>query len=367
GSGLVTLAIAGLVLTNRLEVWHLYGLLTISSFLNAFQFPAFSSSVTLLVKREDLGRAAGMSQLGPAISMVLAPMIAPVLLATLGLFGIMVIDAVTFVFAVGTLLVVRIPRPKKSEAAPPEKTSLLQDAAFGWTYIRARSGLLGLLFLLAGGNLVLGFLQVLLVPIALERWSPHILGLILGAAAAGTVAGGLIMSVWRGPRRRVHWILGLLLFQGLVLIVGAPVHSAFALGVVVFVYMLQVPIIAALSQAIWQTTVEPDLQGRVFAVRRMMALIAKPLAFAVAGPLSDHVFEPLLMADGPLAPTLGPLIGVGNGRGTALFAMGLGLLLALAVARAYFYKPLRELQAVEPESLPDIEPLDPPRQLGAEA
>ncbi|MEM6797685.1 MAG: MFS transporter, partial [Acidobacteriota bacterium] len=130
---------------------------------------------------------------------------------------------------------------------------------------------------------------------------------------------------------------------------------------------LQVPIISALSQAIWQTAVEPDLQGRVFAVRRMVALMSRPLAFAVAGPISDHLFEPLLMPDGPLAPTLGPMIGVGSGRGTALFAMGLGLLLAFAVVRASLYRPLRELEVEAPEAPPVAEPRDPPRQLGAEA
>jgi len=85
-----------------------------------------------------------------------------------------------------------------------------------------------------------------------------------------------------------------------------------------FGLMFVIPIINGSSQAIWQNKVAPDVRSRVIAVRRMIAWSMMPLAYILAGPLADKVFEPLLMADGALANSLGTLIGVGPGRGTGL-------------------------------------------------
>ncbi|MFO8150791.1 MAG: hypothetical protein R6T93_10875, partial [Trueperaceae bacterium] len=69
------------------------------------------------------------------------------------------------------------------------------------------------------------------------------------------------------------------------------------------------------SQAIWQNKTAPDVQGRVFAVRRMIAWSSMPLAYLVAGPLADHVFGPLLDEGGALVGSVGRIIGTGEGRG----------------------------------------------------
>jgi len=105
--------------------------------------------------------------------------------------------------------------------------------------------------------------------------------------------------------------------------------------------MLFMPVLNGSSQALWQSKTAPDIQGRVFAVRRMFAWVAQPLAIILAGPLVDGVFQPLMAEGGRLAPTVGRLIGVGPGRGTGLLLIVLGIFVFVMSIVAYTYPRLR--------------------------
>lgn len=352
GSGCTTLVLALLLWEGRLELWHIYLLLAVSSSFNAFQFPAFSAATTLLVPERHLGRASGMTQMGSGIAEIVAPALAGALVVTLGPQGVLFIDVATFLFAVTTLLIVRIPRPAPSIEGAAARGSLLSEAASGWTFIRRRPGLLALLLLFATTHVSLGMMQVLVTPMILAFTSADVLGRVLSGAALGMLAGSLLMTVWGGPRRRVLGILGFLLLQGAVLMVGGLRPSATLIAVSGFVFLFCTPMIIGSSQAIWQSKVPPDLQGRVFAVRRMIAWSTLPLAYLVAGPLADRVFEPLLAEGGPLAASVGAWIGVGKGRGIALLFFVLGLFVLLVVAAASRYRRLRQLESELPDVLP---------------
>jgi hypothetical protein len=118
-----------------------------------------------------------------------------------------------------------------------------------------------------------------------------------------------------------------------------------------FIAFFVIPIANGSSQALWQAKVEPDIQGRVFAVRRVLAQIAGPVAMLMAGPLADRVFEPLLQEDGALADTVGAVIGVGPGRGIALLFIILGGLSIMFTIIAYLYPRLRNLE----DEIPDYD------------
>ena len=103
------------------------------------------------------------------------------------------------------------------------------------------------------------------------------------------------------------------------------------------------PPIASCSQALWQSRVPPDLQGRVFAVRSALAWASAPVAYMIGGPLADKVFEPMMASDGALAPLLGGLLGVGPGRGIALLLVVLGGMALLASLVLLLIRPVRAL------------------------
>jgi hypothetical protein len=175
--------------------------------------------------------------------------------------------------------------------------------------------------------------------------------------------GTLVMSAWGGPKRRVHGVLGFMILSGLfTMLLGLrpsiPLMAAAGFGI-----MFTLPIINASSQAIWQSKVAPDVQGRVFSIRRMIAWSTTPLAYILAGPLVDKIFKPLLLEGGPLANSLGRIIGVGPGRGTGLLFILIGLLTILAVLVWGYLNPrVRLLEDELPDATaepPSVETAEP--------
>src|SRR5262249_50673439 len=151
-------------------------------------------------------------------------------------------------------------------------------------------------------------------------------GTILSISGVGLLCGSLLVSIRNQSGRRIPWIFGPVLAQAALLLLGGFQPSVPLVAVAAFLVMFCFPIISSASQAIWQSKVAPDVQGRVFAIRRMISTSSIPLAYLVAGPLADSLFEPLMAADGPLAASVGPAIGVGPGRGIGLLFIVLGLL-----------------------------------------
>jgi len=352
GAAAATLGLALLIWRGHLELWHIYSLMTVISSFSALRWPAFTAATTMLVPSRHLGRAGGMTQMGEAGAQILSPLIAGVLVVSIGRQGVLLIDFVSYLFAIAALLVVRIPKPPATTEKVAEGSSLWREARLGWSFIRQRPGLLSLLLLLAVTNVGSGLVQVLLAPMVLSFASADLLGRVLTTAGFGILAGGLLMSVWGGPRHRVAGILGFLALQGVILPFGGLRASVLLIAAGAFCYMFALPIINGSSQALWQSKVPADLQGRVFAVRRMVALSTLPLAYVIAGPLADHVFEPLLAPGGPLAGSVGQLIGVGKGRGIALMLIGIGALIVLVVAVASRFPRLVRLES----ELPDVAP-----------
>ncbi|MDY7093674.1 MAG: MFS transporter [Acidobacteriota bacterium] len=345
GAAVTTVLLVFLLANDALEIWQIYLLVALSSAFNALQVPAFSAATTLLVPKVHFGRASGMNQFGQAAGRVLAPLMAGALMGWIAIEGVILVDLATFLFAVAVLSLVRVPEPERKSPAPgARRPSLLREAAYGWTYIWQRPGLVRLLGYFAMLNLILPFGLVLTTPLVLSFAGAEELGVVLGLASSGALVGGALMSAWGGPRRRVMGVLAAGPLVSLGLAIAGLRPSLVLIGAGFFLITLVVPVVNGCSQAIWQSKVAPEVQGRVFAMRRMIAQFTGPLAFLGAGPLADHVFIPLLEAGGPLASTLGPLVGVGPGRGIGLLFLVLAALF-LAFTGLFALSPrLRNLE-----------------------
>ncbi|MFC2177325.1 MFS transporter [Actinomycetota bacterium] len=353
GAGLGTMVIALLLGFDRLEIWHLYVILSISGIFQSLQWPAYSAATTLLVPKENYTRAAGLVQLAEALGQVFAPALAGVLLVAGGLTAVIAVDVATFVVAVASLLVVRFPRPEVSEVGAEAAGSLLAEARFGFTYIRQRPGLLALLVYFAVLNLIFGFLGVVIFPLLLGFASEQALGGIVSLGAVGMVIGSVIMSSWKGPERLVRGLLVAVIPLSIGLMMMGLRPSVPFVTVAAFVGFFSLPFGNGFSQALWQRKVDPDVQGRVFAVRRTLAQITGPVALIAAGPLLDLVFEPALAEGGALASTVGAVIGTGPGRGAAFLMVLMGATAFVVSIVAYSYPRLRYLEDELPDALPD--------------
>ncbi|MEG5173065.1 MFS transporter [Microcoleus sp. B3-D7] len=350
GAAITTVAIALLLATGSLQIWHIYLAVSLSSICKAFQLPAYTASTSSLVPKEFLPRASGMVQSAEACAQLISPLLAGVLLGTIELQGIILIDFATFLFAVTTLLLVRFPNVKTATVFQDEKPSLWREAIEGWTYIYTRPGLFALLIVFAINNVALGMIEVLFTPLVLSFSSVTVLGTIQSLGGAGMLVGSVVMSVWGGPRPLIRGVFGFtFLSQLCILTLGLRTDTAlFALAN--FLFFLSLPFINGWCDAILLRKVAPDIQGRVFATINMICFSCIPLAYAMAGPLAERIFEPLMAADGLLAGSIGQIIGVGPGRGIGLLFITMEILAILVTVAIYRYPRLRFVE----DELPDV-------------
>lgn len=352
GSAFATLMVFGLYLGGSLQIWHLYLAAAITGAFHAFQWPAFSAAISTMVPKEHYGRANGLMALSESVAGIGAPILAAVLYGLIGVGGLLAIDLVSFLVALAALLAVKVPQPRQSAAGLEGRGNLLQEAAYGFRYIFARPSLLGLqtTFLLL--NLFATFGQSVLPAMILSRTANDetVLGIVRTAAGIGGVLGGLLLSTWGGPRRKVHGVLLGMVVSSL----SGSVLMGLGQGVAVwalasFIALMTIPILNGSNQAIWQAKVPPDVQGKVFSARRMIAWVANPLAMLLAGPVADELMTPAMMPGGALAGTFGGLVGTGPGAGIALMLVFTGILGALVGLGGYLFPAVRDAESLLPD------------------
>lgn len=350
GAALITLVFWALLATGRLEVWHVYAGNALASALGAFQRPAYLSVPALLVPKEQFGRAGGLMQLAESASAIVAPLVAGFMIGAIQIEGVFLVDFATFLFAVSTLMIVRIPRPTP-QAGAAGRGSLLREAAFGWSYLRARRGLMGMLILFAIVNFALGFYSALFTPLVLSRFGTEVLGSLLSVSGLAMLAGSLVMSAWGGTRRKIWTVLAAISLSGLGMGAVGLRPDTLLMGAGNLFFFAIVPIANAASQAIWLAKVAPGVQGRVFATRMMIGSAITPLAYLLAGPLADRIAEPLMAEGGALAGSVGRLLGTGPGRGIGLIVVVTGLIVAVAPLIAAAIRPIRRVELELPDAV----------------
>jgi len=350
-AGIGTIFILLLHISGSLQIWHLYLIFMFMGLFQSFQFPAYSAAVSTMLDKEQYGRANGMLSLARSASNVFAPIAAGILLSVIKISGILLFDIISFIIAIGTLTLVYIPQPT-IQAEKQNKTSLLEDSLFGFKYILARRGLLGLQLIFFLINFTGSLCFPLLAPMILSQTGNDtvVLGTVQSAFGVGGVVGGLLLSAWGGPKMKIHGVLAGMTISSLfgITLLGLG-DSVYFWVTGAFIMMVLNPIINGSNQAIWQSKVSPEIQGRVFSARAFIATISQPIAMAITGPLADGFLLPGMMDGGVLAPIFGWLVGVGPGKGIALLFLAVGLISSLVGLGAYLIKDIKNVELTLPD------------------
>jgi MFS family permease len=329
GGAVRGVVLALLFLAGVLAGWKLLAVLAAGALVTALHWPAYTSATTGLVDDARLPRAAAMMNLGYVGYQVLAPAIGAVLLVSIGLAGVLAIDVGSYVVAVLAILVLGVRRSVERPATPTG--TVWHELRIALLDVKRR-GLLRLSVYVALTYLPGGLVVALSTPLVLTFATPVMAGLVTSVFGLGMFAGGGV-STWlakstNGMRRLVRFDFAMAV--GMLMIgLGA---STLLISVAGFVFLFGLTGHMSEEQALWQTRVPAELQGRAFALRRMITWSLLPVSYALAGPLADRVFEPLMAAGGALAPTVGAVIGSGHGRGMALLLI-CGGSLKLVVAK----------------------------------
>jgi MFS family permease len=348
-AGLATIALLCLSSIGQLQIWHIYAAVAFAGAFEAFQYPAYRATMTLMVDKAHYGRMTALMGLANNTSRIFAPIFAASLYVFIRLEGILTIDILTFLFAVGTLLCIYVPAPLQSADGAESQGHLLREAGYGFRYIWQRKPLLGLQSFFFFSNILFAFVLVLLNPYILARTGND--GLKLSAVNAamgiGAVLGGVVIAAWGGFKRQtlgiwIGWLawsflgaIGIGLSQILLIWVVLGVAGGFAQ-----------PLIDASSQAIWQRKVPPDVQGKVFAISRFTTQVPALISMLLAGFLADHVFEPLMRQGKTLASLLGGILGTGAGAGIGLMFVVAGVIEIVLILSVMSIPIIRDVENI---------------------
>jgi MFS transporter, DHA3 family, macrolide efflux protein len=334
--------------SGSFELWHLYLIAALQSVFGVFQGPAFQASVTTLIPDDQRDRANLIQQLTGPMSGIIAPAIAGLIYAVVGVTGSILIDLATFAIAAVVIFLVRIPHPEETAEGRAMRGTLLSEMFGGLRYIWQRKPILALVAQFSLVNFLISGALALSTPYILSRTGSEAqLGLLLSVMNTGALVGGVLFSIWGGTRPRIHTILPGIVFSGFFLVLYGLSQEAIPMGIAMFTMMMPIPMVNALIMSVMQAKVAPDIQGRVFATIGQISIMLMPLSYLIAGPLADRVFEPAVLTEGWAA--FAPLFGSTAGSGIGLLFAVAGTLISLSTLAVYALPLVRHME----RSLPD--------------
>jgi DHA3 family macrolide efflux protein-like MFS transporter len=291
---LATLVLIYLFAAGRESIWTVYTILFIRSAGGAFHYPAMQASTSLMVPKAQLARVAGLNQTLNGIVNIISPPLGALLIGLLPMQGVLATDVITALLAVSILVVVAIPQPPRQLAqanGTARKTSYRQDLREGWTYLVSWPGLLAVALLAMIINFLLtpaGSLIPLMVTKVFQKGALE-LGWVDAAFGLGIIIGGLVLSAWGGFKKRIITsLMGIIGIGVGILVFGLLPTNLYYVSLVSALLLgsMQVMANGPLS-AIFQSAVDPDMQGRVLTLVGAGATAMSPLSLLVAGPVSD--------------------------------------------------------------------------------
>ncbi len=285
-----TLALVVLFAFGMVQTWEIFAIMFVRSCFTAFHWPASQAATTMLVPEKHLTRVAGFNQSLQGLAGILAPPLGAVLIAFLPMQWILSIDIVTAMVAILPLLVIRFPEPI-AKVGP--RQGIADDMKEALHFLRGWRGAMTVI----GAFMILNMLlspAFSLIPILVVD---HFHGGALDFASLemmsgiGMLAGGIILGIWGGTKKRIVTVMGSTLLAGIAITLLAFVPSngiLLAMGLLLFVGVMM-PILNGSVMALMQACVPHGMQGRVFALLGALAMSAAPIGLAIAGPVADLV------------------------------------------------------------------------------
>lgn len=289
-------ALAALTLTGAIRVEHVFVLAIVFGISNAFEMPARHTLVGDLVGREDLANAIALNSSMINVTRIIGPAVAGWVVLSLGeglCFGI---NALSFVAALVTLVMLRV-RPA---AAPPGKRDgPMRQMIDGFNWITRKRPIAGLLVLLTAVSFMSMPYMVLLPVFAKELgsvkdalWQPGgevALGLLSSMAGIGALVGALGLSSRRGVEGLGGLVVRSALIAGVSLIVFALSRSLLLSMVLILPVSFALMRHMAGTNTLLQSMVPDSMRGRVMSFYSMMLVGMSPFGSLAAGALAERI------------------------------------------------------------------------------
>jgi MFS family permease len=282
------LILAALYFSGTIEIWHIVALNIFLGCVNAFDVPARQSFVIELVdKKEDLGNAIALNSSMVNGARLLGPSIAGILIAFTGEGICFLLNGVSYVFVIISLLLMKV-APKKIHI---KEKPVLQELKEGFSYAFGFPPIKYMILLLALVSLM-GMQYTVLIPVfakELLHGGAHTFGFLIGASGLGAFIGAIYLA----SRKNVIGLFRIIPMAAGIFGIGLisfsfSRHFVISMALMVIVglgMMLQM----ASSNTILQTIVDDDKRGRVMSLYTMAFMGTAPFGSILAGALADNI------------------------------------------------------------------------------
>jgi MFS family permease len=274
-------ALAALIWTNHVQVWQLYVLSFFFGVADAFAAPAAQTLLPSLVAPAQLPAANALSQGTQQLAMLTMPAPAGIIIAALGVASAFSIDAISFLFIIAALLMLRDP-PRVESAVP--HANIAHAILEGLRYVKNDVALRTLLLVASVLNFcITGPLSVGLAFLAKSEFgSPTAFGLLMSSVAAGSLAG-LLLAAARKQRKRGWLLLVVSVVVGSCTATIGLLDQMWSLLPILFVMSASAGFLNVHLLAWFQQRVDRAVLGRVMSVLMFASLGLMPLSLAAAG------------------------------------------------------------------------------------
>ncbi|MEL7674811.1 MAG: MFS transporter [Chloroflexota bacterium] len=290
GIALATLALIAVFAAGEARPWMIYLAMLARATGGVFHMPAMNASTTLMVPRSELGRVQGMNAALNGSMTIIAPPMGALLIEALPMQAVLSVDLVTAALGLAALKLVPVPQPVRDAA--PGVLNVRRDLAEALRYMRGMPGMM----ILVGMSTAIYFVLVpagTLLPLLVKNHfggNAQSFGFMQSSYGIGVVAGGLVLSIWGGFKRRIVTSQVGLIGIGIAhVVLGITPGTLFEIALAsVFVAGFMNSFNGA-AYAVLQSTIAPEMQGRVFTLITSLGTGVAPLSLAVAGPLAEHL------------------------------------------------------------------------------
>ncbi|PXV87745.1 MFS transporter [Lachnotalea glycerini] len=322
------------------KLWQIYIGVTISSVFSSLLEPAFKATITDLLTKEEYSKASGLVQIANSAKYLISPILAGFLLSISDIKLLLVVDISTFFVTVYATLMVR-----SCIATRKIKKSTSFVAAFreGWDVLSSKKGIKVLIFTGSLITFCIAFIQTLSAPMILAFSNSAALGTMETVSACGILVSSIIIGFLtiRGGYTK---FLSFSLFGAGICMAG----FGFCENIIVitcfgFLFFASLPFANMSLDYLIRSNIDNSLQGRAWGLISLISQLGYVVAYATLGLLADYVFTPLLRDGGALAGSIGAIIGIGDGRGSAFLILLAGILLCIISILLYQVKAVHSL------------------------
>ncbi|HZL77143.1 MAG TPA: MFS transporter [Bacteroidales bacterium] len=277
--------LAALALTGVIQIWHIVILSVIFGCINAFDTPSRHSFVIEMVeKKESLGNAIALNSLMFNGARLIGPSIAGVMLATTGEGVCFLINAISYLFVIGSLLMMYIPKKE----FPRKETKMLKELKEGFNYTFGFLPIKHIIILLAIINLMGSSYQVLMPVLVKEvlHGGSDTFGFLMAAAGFGALIGAAYLASRESVLRLGRIIPSAATVFGAGLVALAFTNIIPVTMGLMFIIGLGLMINTASCNTILQTITDDDMRGRVMSFYTMAIMGTAPFGSLLAGSLA---------------------------------------------------------------------------------